>query len=229
MLVPWGAIINAAVVAVGASLGLILGNFISERIRTLIFQLFGLCLLAVGLDMVGHSSKLILVILACALGAITGELLKLSYRLERIGDTLKKALKSPNPHFTEGLVDSSVIVCVGAMAIIGSFEEGLGQGRNTVLTKTLLDFFSVIILASRNGAGVVFSAVPVLVYQGALTLLASSIQPFLTPSIEACLTATGGVLVMGIGVNFLGVKPPVPISSALPALLWAVALSAVFP
>jgi uncharacterized membrane protein YqgA involved in biofilm formation len=226
--VPWGAIINAVAVCTGASLGLVLGGFISDRIRTLVFQLFGLCLVVIGLSMVGREANIILVLLACVLGAVTGEILKLKERLDSLGEALKSRIRSRNPDFTEGLVTSSVLVCVGAMSIVGSFEEGLGQGRTTVLTKTLIDFFSVMILSSRLGAGVILSSVCILVYQGGLTLLASFLQPYMTLGIESVLTSTGGILVMGIAINMIGLKPPVSISSSLPALVWAVALGALF-
>jgi uncharacterized membrane protein YqgA involved in biofilm formation len=226
--VPWGAIVNAAAVVAGGSLGLFLGGHISDRIHALVFQLFGLCLLAIGLDMAGQGANVILVLLSCVLGAVTGELLRLAERLDSLGDALKARMRSRNPRFTEGLVTSSVLVCVGAMSIVGSFEEGLGQGRTTVLTKTLIDFFAVMILSSRLGAGVVFSGAFVLAYQGGLTLLASSLQPLMTPGIESTLTATGGILVMGISANMIGVKPPISISSSIPALLWAVILGALF-
>jgi uncharacterized membrane protein YqgA involved in biofilm formation len=228
VIIPWGPIINASAVCVGAFLGLFLGGFISDRMHTLVFQLFGLCLVYISLGMISADANIILVLLACVLGAVTGELLKLKERLDSLGDALKERIRSRNPRFTEGLVTSSVLVCVGAMSIIGSFEEGLGQGRTTVLTKTLIDFFAVMILSSRMGAGVIFSSVCILVYQGVLTLLAAFLQPYMTPGIETTLTATGGILVMGIAVNMIGIKPPVSISSSIPALLWAVVLGALF-
>jgi uncharacterized membrane protein YqgA involved in biofilm formation len=178
--------------------------------------------------MVSQGNNIILVILSCVLGAVTGELLKLSDRLDSIGDYLKKKINSKNPNFTEGLVNSSVLVCVGAMAIVGSFEEGLGHGRTTTLTKTLIDFFAMMILASKLGSGVIFSSVPILIYQGGLTILAGYLAPFMTPGIEGTLTATGGILVMGIAVNMIGLKPPVSISSSIPALIWAVIIGGLF-
>jgi uncharacterized membrane protein YqgA involved in biofilm formation len=224
--IPWGAIINSLTIVIGAILGLFLGSLISDRVRVLVFQLFGLCLVAISLKMI-NQGNIILVLLSCVLGAITGELLKLSERLDHLGDTLKNIIKSKNPRFTEGLIESSVLVCVGAMSIIGSFEEGLGKGRTTVLTKTLIDFFSVMILASRLGSGVILASISVLVYQGALTTLASILHPYFSPGIEACLTGTGGVIVLGIAVNMIGLKPPISISSTLPALIWAIILGAI--
>jgi uncharacterized membrane protein YqgA involved in biofilm formation len=224
LIIPWGPIINAITVAIGATIGLFLGGIIPERMRVLVFQLFGLCLVAIALSMIAKSDSIILVILACALGAVSGELLKLSERLDRLGDYLKKTVTSKNPHFTEGLVTSSLLVCVGAMSIVGSFEEGLGKGRTTVFTKSMIDFFGVMILASRFGSGVIFCALTVLIYQGTLTILAADISPYVTQGIESTLTGTGGILVLGIAFNLIGLRTPVNISSSLPALIWAIIL-----
>ncbi|MDR0354797.1 MAG: DUF554 domain-containing protein, partial [Deltaproteobacteria bacterium] len=222
MVVPWGAIVNSGAVLVGGVLGLGLGGLIPERVRVVIFQLFGLFLVPISLGMIQKSPNLILAMICVILGGAMGEALRLGARLEGLGDRLKSALGSQNPLFTEGLVSSSIMVCVGAMAIVGSFEEGLGHGRTTIYTKTLIDFFAVAVLASRMGAGVVFSAIPLLVYQGLMTMAAGALQPVLSGPIEQCLSAAGGIMVMGIGVNMLGLRPPVPISSVLPALVLAV-------
>jgi uncharacterized membrane protein YqgA involved in biofilm formation len=223
--IPWGPIINAIAVAAGGTLGLFLGRVVSERMRTLVFQLFGLCLTGIALNMILKSlDSIILIILACALGAVTGEILKLSDRLDSMGDWLKKVVKSSHPHFTEGLVTSSVLVCAGAMSIVGAIEEGVERDRTTVFTKSMIDFFAVIILASRSGAGVIFCSITVLVYQGTLTMLAGTLQPFISPGILQMLTGTGGVLVLGIAFNMIGLKTPVNISSSLPALAYAVVL-----
>ncbi|MDR2350231.1 MAG: DUF554 domain-containing protein [Deltaproteobacteria bacterium] len=229
MTIPWGSIANAAAVLIGSGLGLFLGGFISDRMHTLVFQLFGLCLVAIGLGMVAKGSEhMMIVLLSCVLGGASGELMKLSELLDSLGDRLKKKINSKNPAFTEGFVTGSVLVCAGAMAMVGSFEEGLGHGRTTVLTKTLLDFFAMMILASKLGAGVMFCSVTILVYQGGLTMLAGVLAPFMTPGMESALTATGGILVMGIAVNMIGLKPPVSVSSSLPALVWAVILGGIF-
>jgi uncharacterized membrane protein YqgA involved in biofilm formation len=215
-------------VVIGGALGLTLGNLISERVRQVIFQLFGLFIIPIGLGMVQKSPDLILALLSAVLGGGFGEVIKLGPKLDSLGDKLKTVIGSKNPAFTEGLIASSVMVCSGAMAIVGSFEEGLGQGRNTLLTKTMIDFFSVGIMASKMGSGVLWCSVPIILYQGLLTVLAGALQPIMTVAIENCLSATGGVLVMGIGVNMLGLRPPVPISSCLPALVFAVILPAIF-
>ncbi|MDR1394961.1 MAG: DUF554 domain-containing protein [Deltaproteobacteria bacterium] len=226
MVFPWGAVINAGAVAAGASIGLAVGDRLPERARALIFQLFGLCLLAMGVKMAQDSQNFILIILAAALGGLTGELTKLSQHLDKMAEWLKKKVKSSNPLFTDGLISSSILVCAGAMAIIGSFEEGLGRGRTTVFTKTMIDFFAMLIMASRSGSGVIFSSVAILVYQGGLIILAEALAPLISPAMENCLHSTGGILLMAIGLNMAGLKPPINLSSCLPALLFAVLLPA---
>ncbi|MDR2301164.1 MAG: DUF554 domain-containing protein [Deltaproteobacteria bacterium] len=218
--------VNAAAVLVGGALGLALGGLIPERVRVIVFQIFGLFLVGIGLDMIAKSPNLIVVMACAILGGALGEALELGKRLESLGDLIKSALGSKNPTFTDGLISSSIMVCVGAMAIVGSFEEGLGQGRTTVYTKTLIDFFAVAVLASRLGSGVIFSSIPLLIYQGLLTMAAGALQPILAGPITDCLSATGGLMVMGIGVNMIGFKPPIPISSILPALVLALILPA---
>jgi uncharacterized membrane protein YqgA involved in biofilm formation len=207
---------------------LALGGLIPERVRRIIFQIFGLFLVPISLGMIQKSPNLILVMMCAILGGGLGEALNLGLKLEGLADNLKKALGSKNPFFTDGLVSSSIMVCVGAMAIVGSFEEGLGQGRTTIYTKTLIDFFAVAVLASRLGSGVIFSSVPLLLYQGLMTMAAAALQPILSGPIEACLSATGGIMVMGIGVNMIGLKPPIAISSILPALVFALILPVFF-
>ncbi|MDR2142190.1 MAG: DUF554 domain-containing protein [Deltaproteobacteria bacterium] len=224
MVFPWGAVINALFIAVGSTIGLIIGNRLSERLQTLIFQLFGLCLLAIGLKMAMSGQNILTVILAAVLGATTGEFLSLSQRLENWAERLKRKINSQNPLFAEGLISGSVMVCAGAMAIVGSFEEGLGQGRTTVYAKTIIDFFATLILAARAGAGVIFAAVAVLVYQGSLIALAAFLAPLLSPAMENCLQSVGGLLVMAIGFNMLGLRPAINISNSLPAVVFAAIL-----
>jgi uncharacterized membrane protein YqgA involved in biofilm formation len=228
VVIPWGAIINAAAVLLGGTAGLCLGGLIAERVRVVIFQLFGLFLVPISLGMIQKSPGLILAMMCAIIGGAVGEALRLGEKLEGLAGRLKSALGSKNPLFTDGFVSSSIMVCVGAMAIVGSFEEGLGHGRTTVYTKTLIDFFAVAVLASRMGSGVILSAAPLLIYQGLLTMAAGALQPVLSGPIEQCLSATGGIMVMAIGVNMLGLKPPVPVSSVLPTLVLAVILPPFF-
>ncbi len=223
MVVPVGSLVNAGAVVIGASLGLIAGNFIGEKLRASLFQVLGLCTILIGLSMALTTESLMPVILACVLGIATGELLRLADRIENGGEKLKGLFKSSNEHFTEGLVTATLIMCVGAMGLVGSLEEGLGGSRSTLYSKSILDFCSAMMLASAYGSGVVLAAVPLLIYQGSLTILAGLVAPYMTPGIESALIATGGLLIVGIGTNLLGVKR-LSLENLLPALFYAIIL-----
>ncbi len=223
MVVPVGSLVNAGAVALGGCLGLVAGRVISEKMREAIFQALGLCTVLIGLKMALPVSNVMPVILSCVLGGLTGQALNLSGWLNRAGDQVKRLLRSGNERFTDGLVTTSILVCVGAMAIIGSLEEGLGGGRTTLFSKSILDFFAAAMLASAYGSGVVAAAGTVLIYQGTLTLLAGVVAPYLTEGLKEILVATGGLMIVGIGCNLLGIKP-ISIENLLPALGYAVVL-----
>lgn len=225
MVIPVGSIVNAAAVAAGAGLGLLAGGIIGEKLRDSLFQVLGLCTILVGLQMALTVQDPLVVILSCVLGIITGEALNLTDRLTRAGDALKRLMRSKNEKFTEGLVTSSLIICVGAMGIVGSLEEGLGGGRATLYSKSILDFAITMMLATAYGSGVVASAIPLLIYQGSLTLLAGVAAPYLTEVVKTAIVSTGGLMIVGIGTNLIGVKP-ISISNLLPALVYAVILGA---
>jgi len=225
MIIPVGSIVNAGAVAAGAGLGLLAGSVIGDKLRDSLFQVLGLCTVLVGLQMAMVAQDLLVVILSCVLGIITGEAINLTDRLTRAGDAFKRLVRSKNEKFTEGLVTSSLIICVGAMGIVGSLEEGLGGGRSTLYSKSILDFCITMMLATAYGSGVVASAIPILIYQGSLTLLAGVVAPYLTEAIKAAIVSTGGLMIVGIGTNLIGVKP-IAISNLLPALVYAVILGA---
>lgn len=223
MLIPWGPIINAGTVVAGGLLGLLFGSRLPDRIRTIVFQGLGLCTLTIGMQMaLGTKSPLIL-IFSILIGSILGELLNLEQRFINGSDYLKSRIHSKNPRFTEGMVTASLLFCIGAMAIVGSFDEGLRGDRTVVLSKSIMDGFAAVALASAYGTGVIFAAVAVLLYQGALVLFAGALQPWLGPELMRELSATGGLLILGIGLNLLEVTR-IRLSNMLPSLLVVVVL-----
>ncbi|MDR0881490.1 MAG: DUF554 domain-containing protein [Candidatus Adiutrix sp.] len=225
MIVPVGALVNAGAVVVGGGLGLAAGRIIGQDLRDSVFQVLGLCTVLIGLKMAWVAPEVMVVIISCVLGALTGQALGLAGRLARAGDAVKKMCRSGNEKFTDGLVTTSLIICVGAMGLVGSLEEGLGGSPSILYAKSILDFFAVAMLASVYGSGAVFSAGPLLIYQGGLTLAAGLLQPYLTKNIENSLVATGGLLVMAIGCNLLGLKR-ITVENLLPALVYAVVIGA---
>jgi uncharacterized membrane protein YqgA involved in biofilm formation len=223
MFLPWGAIVNALAIIAGSLAGMLCGARLPERVRRIVFQGWGLCLIVLGVQMGFKTQNQMVLIFSILIGGIVGALLQLEERFLRGGERLKLALHSKNPQFTEGLVNGSVLFCIGAMAILGSFDEGLRGDRSIIYTKSILDMFASTAMAAAFGSGVLFSAFVVLAYQGTLTLFAGSLQAWITPAIMTEMTAVGGVLILGIGLNLLELTR-IPLSNMLPALFLAVPL-----
>lgn len=224
MIFPLGSVVNALAIVTGAAVGLLLHGRLPENMRRIVFQGLGLCVVVIGMQMALRGENFLPVALSVLMGGVLGEYLRLEERFSALGGRLKTLLRSGNVRFVEGLVNASLIYCVGAMAILGSFDEGVRGDHSILFTKSLLDGFASIALASTYGSGVLFSAVPVLIYQSALTIFAGFFQPWFSEYLIAQLTATGGVLVLGIGINLLGVTT-IRLSSLLPSLAVIVPLS----
>jgi hypothetical protein len=224
---PLGTLVNVAAIIAGGLAGLVLHDRLPARVKSIVFQGLGLCVLVIGMQMALTMREPLIVIFSVLLGGITGAALRLEQGFERLGDWLKARVKSKNAAFTDGMVTASLIYCIGSLAILGAFDEGLRGDPTILFTKSMLDGFASIALAASYGLGVLFSAIPVFVYQYSLTLLAASAQDLFTQTMIAQLTATGGVLILGIGINLLELKR-IPLSNLLPALVYAVLLTAVF-
>lgn len=228
MVFPSGSVMNALAILVGGGVGLLLHGRLPEKTRQIVFQGLGLCVLVIGMQMALQGKNGLLVVLSVLIGGIAGELLRLEDRFAALADAVKGLVRSSNTRFVDGLVNASLIYCIGAMAILGSFDEGIRGDHSILFTKALLDGFASIALASTYGSGVLFSAVPVLLYQGMLTVFASSFQAYFSEYLIAQLTATGGTLILGIGINLLGLAT-IRLSSLLPSLVIIVGLSLLFP
>ena len=227
MTFPLGSVVNAAAIIGGSTIGLLLHSRFPDRIRQIVFQGLGLCTLLIGMQMALKVENILIVIFSILIGGIVGELLDLERRFECIAGSCKRLVGSGNAGFVDGLITASLIFCIGAMAIIGSFDEGV-RGDTTVLyTKSILDGFASVALASSYGGGVLFAFVPVLLYQGALTIFAGFFQQYFSAALIAQLTATGGLLILGIALVLLDVKR-VKLSNLLPALPMVVVLQLLF-
>lgn len=226
-MLPIGSIVNAFAIIGGSVLGCWLQSHFPERIRTIVFQGLGLSVLLIGIQMALKTEDTILVIFAILLGGITGELLRLDTLFERLGNRFKKLIGSKNAKFTEGLITASLVYCIGAMAIIGPLEEGI-RGNTTVLfTKSILDGFASIAFAATYGSGVLFSFIPVLLYEGTLTLGANFFQQYFSDMMIAQITGCGGLLIIGIGINLLELTE-IRMANLLPSLAYVVVLTAFF-
>lgn len=216
-----GTLVNTVAVIAGGSLGLLLKKNMPARLTSIYFQAIGLFTLAIGISMVWELKHILVVVSSLGLGALTGELLNLEKQTDNLSDYLKRKLKIGSDRFTEGLVTSFLLFCVGSMTIVGAIQEGTGVSSDLLMTKSLMDFFSALLLASALGVGVVFAAIPLLIFQGSVTLLSMFASQFFTTDIIHGLTNTGGILLLGLAINILEIKK-LRIINMLPALVYVV-------
>lgn len=212
-----GTIVNSIAIIAGAFVGILLKKGIKEQYTKTIMDGMGLSVVVIGIMGAIKMDNLILVIASIVVGSIVGEMLDLDKRLENLGNNMEKRFGKGDSNFSKGFIMASLVYCIGAMAILGALESGLAGNHETLYAKSVLDGISAIIFASTLGIGVAFSAVAVFVYQGAITILASSVKDLLTPIVITEMSAVGGILIMAIGVNILGIKK-VKIANMLPAI-----------
>ncbi|WP_338789392.1 DUF554 domain-containing protein [Metabacillus sp. FJAT-53654] len=218
----FGSIVNAVGIIVGTFIGLLLRK-IPDQMKQTVMIAIGLSVVILGIDMALKSDNFFIVIVSLIVGSLVGEWLRIEDYLHRIGTTLEQKIgKSQSGNIAQGFVTATLIFVVGAMAIVGSLDSGLRQDHSVLLTKSMIDGFTSIVLASTLGIGVLFSALPVFLYQGGIALLANVIHQFLSDSLLnlliAELTATGGVLILAIGINMLGIKQ-IRVANLLPSIL----------
>ena len=217
-----GALINAAAVLLGSVIGLLLKGRIPGHFAENIIRVIGLCVCVIGISGAVKGDPLLLVV-SLTLGTFIGELLHLEDSLNKLGHWLQNRLsrKEDGSDFAEGFATATLLFCVGAMAVIGSLESGLGNDRSVIYTKSILDGVTSVILASTLGLGVLLSAVPILVYQGSIESFAGALQNVLTDTLTTQISATGGVMILGIGFNMV-LNAKIKIANLLPGLLVAV-------
>lgn len=222
-----GTIVNVGTVLLGSSLGLLLHRRLPEKITKIVFQGIGLFTLFLGFSMAMKTTNFLIMIFSIVPGSIIGQLLSLDSALDNFSNRLKNRVGSENDKFSEGLITAFLLFCMGSMTILGAFEEGLGNPPNLLYAKSMLDGFSSIALAAGLGIGVIFSAIPLLIYQGGLTLFAGWLGEFFSEIVINEMTAVGGLMLIGLGINILEIKR-IKVINMLPGLLVAVILAAVF-
>jgi len=216
-----GTWVNTGAIISGGLIGIGIGKRLPERIKTIVMHALGLSTLLIGLQMALSGKKLLLTLGCLLAGAVVGEAVNIEGAVERLGVWLKKRARSDSSSFVEGFVTASVLFCTGAMVIVGSIQDGTTGDTSTLLVKSLLDGMSSIALASSFGIGVAFSGLSVLVVQGTITLLASHLAFLQEPAVLEAVTATGGLLIVGIGFNLVG-HSRIRIGNMIPALAFAV-------
>ena len=221
-----GTILNVITVLIGGALGTVLGQRLPDKMRQTVLHGLGLVTIAVGLRMALGTANILIVMGSVLLGGTLGEWWHIEDRLQALGDRLQARLGvGESGTLAQGFVTASLIFCVGPMTILGSIRDGLTGDYSLLAIKSLLDGFAALALASSLGVGVLFSAATVLIFQGSLSLLSRLAQVGMTPAMIAEMTATGGVIIMGIGLVLLEIKR-IRLASYLPGILLAPAIVA---
>ncbi len=222
-----GTLFNALAILLGGAIGLFAGRLVSERVQRSIFQCLGLFCLYLGADMALRMQHVLAVLLSFILGTAAGELMDLDVRLNALSDRIKARLRIGSKTFTEGFVTATLLFCIGSMAILGAIEDGVRGNPGLLVTKGVMDGTATLFLTASLGVGVLFSALPVLLYQGALTLAAGWAQALITPAMLADLSGLGGLMIMGIGLNLLRITE-IRTGNMLPGLVLMLLFSALF-
>lgn len=213
----FGTIVNVAAVVAGTIIGCVLKNAIPEKIQKIIMQAVGLGTLSIGFASAIQTQNFVLFVISLALGAAIGRSIGIEHGLERVGNNLQKRFSGSGNTLAEGFVTATLIYCVGAMTILGSIQSGLTGNHELLYTKSILDGIVSIVLASTLGFGVGLSAIVILLFQGGITLGASFVAPFMTEVVMQELSAVGGALIVGIGINLLDIKK-IHVGDMLPAI-----------
>ncbi len=225
-----GTLLNIVTVLLGGGIGALLGSRLPERVRETVLNGLGLVTLVVGVQLTFETHNILIVMGSVLIGGILGEWWRIDAGLERVSEWLRQRVAArmgdrPMGRFTEGFITASLVFCIGPMTILGSIQDGLTGDITLLAIKSLLDGFAALAFASSLGIGVLFSALTILIYQGGLSLLAGLAQSVLTDPMIAEMSATGGVLILAIGLMLLDIKR-IRVANLLPALVIAPAVVA---
>lgn len=212
--------INCALVLVGSAIGLLFKSKISPRFMTAMTQALALCVIAIGISSAIRTENTICLLVCMVVGTCLGVALGIERRLDKLGDWVKGKVCKPGDtsRFTEGFVTATLLYCVGSMTVMGALEAGLNDNYSILISKGVLDGVGSISFAATMGIGVAFSVIPMLLYQGGLTLLAGLVGPLLSDAMVTEMSAVGGAIILGIGVNMLFPEKRIPVGDMLPAI-----------
>ena len=229
-----GTMINVAAIIAGGAIGIVGGKWLSERCQETLIRAMGVCVMVVGLA--GALEKMLsvdggkltsggtmMLVISMAIGALVGEILDLDRRMEGFGRWLReKSGNGKDNRFLDAFITATMTVCIGAMAIVGAVEDGINGNYTILAAKALMDFVIILVMASSMGKGCIFSAIPVGIFQGSVTLLARLVEPLLTVAALDNLSLVGSVLIFCVGVNLIW-KNTIRVANLLPALIVAIA------
>ena len=216
-----GTLINCIAIIAGSAIGLLLRRGMKDSISKTVMQGVGLSVILIGLTGAIKTGNTLLVILSMVIGGVLGALINIDAKMNQLGAWAQKKLTrgdDENNTFAKGFVTASLVYCVGAMAVVGALDSGIRGDHTTLIAKAALDGITAIVFSSSLGIGVMLSAVPVFVYQGAIALLGTAVAPLLSDVVVTEMSAVGGLLIMAIGINML-LEKDIKVANLLPAIL----------
>ncbi|MEJ8555384.1 DUF554 domain-containing protein [Tepidibacter sp. Z1-5] len=212
-----GSLANGLAIFIGSLIGLLFKKGIGENYKKILMDAMGLCIFLIGIMGATKAQNILLLIVSLAIGSVIGEYLKIEENLDKLGDFIESKLVKKKGSIAKGFVTATLIFCIGSMAIIGALESGLNGNHQTLFAKSIVDGILSIIFASTFGIGVLFSSISVFLYEGFITLAASSVKMFLVDSVISDISSVGGVLIIAIGLNILDIKK-IKVGNMLPAI-----------
>ncbi|ACL71095.1 DUF554 domain-containing protein [Halothermothrix orenii] len=223
-----GTVINVVAIITGSVIGLLIKGKLPDKIQKTVMDGLGLAVILIGLQMALETKNILIVIFSLVIGGVTGGVINLEEGLNKLAVSLeKKYAKSGDGLFVQGFIQASLVFCVGPIAIMGAIQDGINGDPTILINKAILDGISSIAFSATFGLGVIFSAVAVLIYQGGITLLATWAQGFLVSTIITEMTATGGLIILAIGLNILKITD-IKVGNLLPSILVAILLARIF-
>lgn len=226
-MILFGTVVNVATVLVGSLVGFYFNSRLPKKIVKLIFQAIGLFTLYIGITMTMKTHQILILIFSMILGSALGEWIDIDKYITRFGEWTKKKIRSKNEHFTEGMISAFLLFCMGSMTILGAFEEGTAGKSDLLVAKSVMDGFSSLALASALGLGVTFSVLPLIIFQGGLTLLSGWIGNMMPQAVIDEMSAAGGLILVGLSLVILEIKT-IKVVNMLPALVFAIILAYIF-
>ena len=218
-------IINAILILAGSVLGLLFKNRISQRFIGIVTQGLALCVIFIGVSGAIQAQDTMCMIISMVMGVLIGEAIDIEKHLDNMGNTLQRKLRQQGEgnRFTEGFVTASLLYCVGSMAVMGALRAGIYGEYSVLVSKGVIDGVTSISLAATMGVGVAFSIIPIIVYQGALTLIFATLGPVLEQAVVTEMSAVGGAIIFAIGLNMLNLsKTRIKVGNMLPAIFMPV-------
>jgi len=222
-----GTIINIATIITGSLIGYVFNSRLSQKILERVFQGIGLFTIYIGFDMAMKTGNFIILVFSMILGAATGEWIDIEKYINRFSEWVKRKIKSDNESFSEGMITAFLLFCMGSMTILGAFEEGTKGNSDLLIAKSLMDGFGSLALASALGIGVLFSIVPLFIFQGGLTLLSFWLGNLMPEAVINEITSVGGLMLIGLGVSIMKIKS-IKVINMLPALVFSIILAYLF-